>query len=266
MTRPAVPREAATVVLMRDREADGLPEVLMLQRHARDAFSANAYVFPGGMLEPADHSPLAVALSPGLTVAEAHRRMPDVQPPEKALGYAVAAIRETFEEARVLLARPAGGGTAPVPGGGLTAAREALHAGELTFLDWIADRGLCLTPEKLVYFAHWITPEANPIRFTARFFITAAPPGAEAQSDQREVTRHVWLTPAEALRRYEAGRIKLVNATLKNLEWLATFASTDAALAGLSTHTVRTILPKHVTLPDGSSKTLLPGDPGYDAA
>ncbi|MBI4083094.1 MAG: NUDIX hydrolase [Candidatus Lambdaproteobacteria bacterium] len=268
MAQPAVPREAATLVLLRDRRPGPGPlEVLMLKRHAADAFAANAYVFPGGMLEEADWGPRAPALSPRLSGDQALARMPDAAPPAKALGFAVCAIRETFEEAGLLLARDRGDTrwalelAAPRQ---VAEARAALHEGRLGFLEWLARQGWVLATERLLYFAHWITPAASPIRFDARFFAAEAPEAGEAASDQREVVHQQWFTPAEALAHHGEGRMKLVNATVRTLEWLGRFETAAAALAGLAGREIRPILPRAVVRPDGSRVTINPWEPGYD--
>ena len=102
------PRESATLVLMRDR-GSGAPEVLMVQRHANDAFAGGAFVFPGGVLEESDCAPESLALSEGLSPEAARAALGSVESGGRALGFYLAAIRETFEEVGVLLARTAAG-------------------------------------------------------------------------------------------------------------------------------------------------------------
>jgi 8-oxo-dGTP pyrophosphatase MutT (NUDIX family) len=285
----AVPRPAATVVLMRDRAGGagrrGRPEVLLVERHGASAFGAGAYVFPGGIVEPGDGGPEAARLSPGLTPAQAAARMPDLADPHAALGHFVAAIRETFEEALVLLAEaPEGAQAAPAPEGAqaapaperaqaalpstaeLEAVRARLHAGTAEFVPWLAQQGLRLATQRLVYFAHWITPEGVPLRFSARFFLVRAPEGAEVVPDRQEVLQHRWLEPAEAIAMRARGAIHLMDPTVRNLELLGRFASTDEAVRELGRREVRAIQPKLRRNADGTRRILYPWDPDYGQA
>jgi 8-oxo-dGTP pyrophosphatase MutT (NUDIX family) len=285
----AVPRPAATVVLMRDRAGGagrrGRPEVLLVERHGASAFGAGAYVFPGGIVEPGDGGPEAARLSPGLTPAQAAARMPDLADPHAALGHFVAAIRETFEEALVLLAEaPEGAQAAPAPEGAqaapaperaqaalpstaeLEAVRARLHAGTAEFVPWLAQQGLRLATQRLVYFAHWITPEGVPLRFSARFFLVRAPEGAEVVPDRQEVLQHRWLEPAEAIAMRARGAIHLMDPTVRNLELLGRFASTEEAVRELGRREVRAIQPKLRRNADGTRRILYPWDPDYGQA
>jgi 8-oxo-dGTP pyrophosphatase MutT (NUDIX family) len=263
----ATPREAATLVLMRER-APGPPEVLMVQRHAKDVFAAGAFVFPGGVLEEADCAPGSVALSERLSAAEAHRRLGSAEPPERALGYFLAALRETFEEVGVLLARTEAGEPwrpAPEEAPALRETRKALREGRIDFGQWLRGRALRPATDALVYFAHWITPEGRPMRFDTRFFLARAEPDVPVEPDQEEIVACRWITPADALAAYHDQSMRMVNATARNLELLARFASTDAALQGLKSLDVRPIRPKLVPQPEGGFRIVHPWDPEYDA-
>ncbi|MBI3993854.1 MAG: hypothetical protein HY342_11305 [Candidatus Lambdaproteobacteria bacterium] len=254
------------MVLLRDRDAGGgPPEVLMLQRHAEDKFAAGAYVFPGGMLESIDYGPRALALSP-LGAREAGEALPDVSPAEKALGFFIAAIRETFEEAGILLARtPEGTRWHPTPRElpAVREARRALHAGRLDFVDWVRGMGLRLATDEFQYFAHWITPAVRPIRFDARFFAVEVGPDVTAEADLREVQAPIWVTPGEALERFQRKEVNLLGATRANLSLLARYPSTREALAALRERTVEAILPKLRNNPDGSVTPVFPWDAQY---
>ncbi len=128
---PAKPRDAATLILLRDscRHSGGI-EVLLLRRHARSAFLPGAYVFPGGVVEETDFAPEMAALCSGLSFDQAHRIIKDVSPPQKSLGFFVAAIRESFEESGILLAHGNAGRRAP--------GRKADDA-----VGWIPGQGTC---------------------------------------------------------------------------------------------------------------------------
>ena len=263
---PATPLPAATVVLMRDRSR-GRPEVLLVQRDRAARAGPGAYVFPGGVVEPQDGSPAALRLSPALSPGQAQARLGlpvGAEPPGTGLAYYVAAIRETFEEALVLLAEPSaeGAGALP-PHAALLEARERMHAGALRFVDWAAAAGLRLLTRRLVYFAHWITPEAIAERFSARFFLIRAPEGAAVEPDRREVLQHRWLQPAEAIALRRQGDIHLMEPTVRNLELLGAFASTEEALRELNLRAVQAILPKLKVHPDGSRTLVYPWDDDY---
>ncbi len=263
---PVVARAASTLVLARPLESGGEPEVLMVQRHGRADFVPGMFVFPGGMVEPQDCSPLAQQLSPSLGAEQAQGLLiaEDGAGPRglEALGYFVAAIRETFEECGVLLARTAQG--APLPEQAAQARqalqlREAVAAGE-PFLPFVARQGWTLLTEELIYFAHWITPEAVPKRFDTRFFLARAPAGAQARVDHTEVVGHRWVTPSEALRQHEVGAMPMIEPTVLNLQLLQTFDSLADAQAGLRRRPVRRVLPKLVRRADGSGEIVLPWD------
>ena len=263
---PAAPaREAATVVLIRNRK-QGPPEMLMVQRHAEDKFAAGAFVFPGGVLEDNDFSEAAIDLSPRLPPAQAISLIPDAGSPEKALGFFVAAIRETFEEAGILLARTAAGEhwhPDTSQEAELREARDALHEGRLDFVPWMHDMGLSLATDHFRYFAHWITPEARPIRFDTHFFVIEVDKRLQAEADQREVQDHVWVTADEVLARHKAGDVSLVGATRVNLQLISEYANAADAVAGLSAREVVPIMPKLHKTKDGSVRPVFPWDPEY---
>src|SRR5574341_465440 len=188
---PAVPQPAATMTLVRDAPR-GL-EVLMLQRSLSLAFMPGVHVFPGGALDAADDSPALRALCVGLDDAAASRMLGLER---GGLAYWIAAIREAFEEAGILLAYDARGRIVPLNG---TAAeryrahRRALDAGHRDFTEFVLSEGLRLAVDRLRYFGHWITPVNSPRRYDTRFFLAIAPENQEAWHDERETIAHVWM-------------------------------------------------------------------------
>jgi 8-oxo-dGTP pyrophosphatase MutT (NUDIX family) len=124
------------------------------------------------------------------------------------------------------------------------------------------EASITLDAAALVFFAHWITPSAEPKRFDARFFVGALPPGQEARHDTVETVDALWATPAEVLRRYGLGELKLPPPTIRNLEELLPHATVEAALAWARARPVTAILPKLVPL-DGTLAIVLPWDPEY---
>jgi len=271
--RPVTPRPAATLVLMRDSAGGAPPEVLMVERSSGADFAAGAYVFPGGVLEAADMAPGAAGLSPALAPRQAGQVLASATSDVEALGYFVAAIRETFEESGILLGRPAkridsgvATGSADRQRIALAEARAKMNQGEVSFLDWMASRHWVLSTEHLVYFAHWVTPEAAPKRFDTRFFLAPAPQGMESAHDEREVVAHRWITAAGALEAWAQQRIHMIEPTVKNLERLAEFTSTEAALQGLRGKPVDRIMPKFVINAQGKRVIVFPWDPEYETA
>jgi 8-oxo-dGTP pyrophosphatase MutT (NUDIX family) len=209
----AEPRPAATVILARDRAAGGI-EVYLARRSARSKFVPDVYVFPGGALDAEDALQRATARLD---------RLPDAVPP----GFAVAAIRELFEEAGVLLARDAAGG-APDPAA-LAAAREALVSGT-SFVQVVEGSGWTLLASALAYYSNWITPPGLSRRYDTRFFVACSPEGQTAAVDAVELHDGHWLDPADALEQSRRGELALIFPTVKHLERLSAFASVDALL------------------------------------
>ena len=126
--------------------------------------------------------------------------------------------------------------------------------------------GLRLATDRLVYFAHWITPEDQPLRFDTRFFAAPAPPGQVPSGDEYEMTDLRWLAPAEAVAASTRGEIMLRNPTVKNLLRFDGARTVTEALDQVRDRPVPTILPRIVVEADGTRRALLPGDRGYDEA
>src|SRR5712675_2778610 len=203
-----VPRPASTILLLR-AGTDEI-EVFMMVRHYEIDFNSGALVFPGGSVDKGDQEIIArPELYSGGEGLDAD-----------ALAFRIAAIRETFEESGILLARPKGSTTlvdARRAGEIEAAHRAALCEGKTTFLQVLADNGLRLALDELVPYAHWITPEGMPKRFDTWFFLAAAPPEQAGGHDGKESTDSIWVSPREALAGGESGRFKLPFPTTRNL-------------------------------------------------
>lgn len=265
-------RPASTLMVVRDAPAgphQGTLEVLLVRRSLRSAFVGGAYVFPGGALDPGDGGQAAAASSEGLDDATASRIL-GVE--TGGLAYWVAAVRESFEEAGVLIARDRPGDRVVSfagPGGAARAARlaghrRALNAGTADFFDVMRAERLHLALDRVHYVAHWVTPEGAPRRFDTRFFVTPAPEGQVAAHDAGETISHLWIRPADALARHRSGGLHLVLPTIQNLEALAASPTTEALLETVARiRDVPTIRPRLAGGP-GGARLLMPGDPGYD--
>jgi 8-oxo-dGTP pyrophosphatase MutT (NUDIX family) len=263
--KPVVnPSSAATLVLLRDRP-DGEVETLLVKRHGRSRFAGGDYVFAGGKVEADDMPADAEQFCHRLGAAEASRRLGGGLPPRDALGFWVGAIREAFEEVGLLLAyRQDGTPLAfdPEERERFAAHRAACQVSNRAFFDLLRTERLTLATDRLVYFAHWITPEENPIRFDTRFFAAPAPAGQSPDPDGKEIVDLRWFTPVEAFAARERGEISLRLPTMKNLELLADGATAAAVLDALGTRPVRTIRPR-VLIVDGNPVPVLPGDPRW---
>jgi 8-oxo-dGTP pyrophosphatase MutT (NUDIX family) len=224
---PTVPRLAATVMLVR-ASASGTLEVYVTRRHARSRFMPGAFVFPGGGVDEADRA-----------IAETRVRGRAGNATSELV---VAAVRETFEEAGVLLASDTSGEPARIDATVLDAARTALLDGG-SFGDLLEAHDLWIDADRFAYYSNWITPASEPIRFDAHFFIARAPSDQIAAADAREVYDGVWLAPADALAQAEGGAITLRFPTRKHLARLARFDDVDALLAHARTRTVSPVAP-----------------------
>jgi 8-oxo-dGTP pyrophosphatase MutT (NUDIX family) len=230
----AIPRDAATLILMRDvdRASTGI-EILLVRRHSKSVFMPGFYVFPGGRVETADYTPQAGEICHGLSFQQARDTIPDSSPPEKALGFFVAAIRETFEEAGILLAyreKPGIIDLSEDEKARFARYRRQVMKDPFSFAPIIEKEKLKLAAENLFYFAHWITPEISPIRFDARFFVSVAPSNQEVLCDALETTEHVWISPRKAIKKQGAD-FYLAPPTLASISVLAEFSSADEVIA-----------------------------------
>jgi len=197
------------VLLIRD--APDL-QVFMLRRNLRSAFAAGAYVFPGGAVDPEDGDvPLDQHEDPGGDV-----------PAAVPSRFRVAAIRESFEEAGVLLARDASTG-APVDAASLQPAREALRRGDRTFAEIVRDLDVVLDTASLWPIGRFITPAGAPRRFDTWFFVAAAPAGHAYRHDEDETVASLWIRPGDALERDRQGGFELIEPTWCTLGLIAPY-------------------------------------------
>ena len=254
---PANPRPAATVVVLRDGPAG--PEAFMVRRHEGTAFMGGAHVFPGGRVDEADENADA-AWCDGIDHAVS--QLPSM-PPQEATAYHVAAARELFEEAGVLLARDRTGAFVRLAGADhdrFKHARHTVHGGATTLRALVDGEGLRLALDALVLFAHWVTPPIDTRQFDTRFFMTRVPPHQAPAHDDTETTHSAWVRPADAIAQAIRSEIVLPPPTWTTLRELERFASVDAALAWAAARRIVRRMP-HLVEDDARRLLLLPGDP-----
>ncbi|HEV7426428.1 MAG TPA: NUDIX hydrolase [Thermoanaerobaculia bacterium] len=211
---PPIP--AASVIVLRDAPL----EVLMIRRHSKSSFVPDAWVFPGGGVEPADYD-----LGDGTEISTMR----------------IAAARELFEESGIWLGAPLDDADAK---------RRALLGGEITFASLIDESPIDLT--NLVWTSRWITPVGVPKRFDTYFFLAAVSRDAVASAENVEAVEAIWISPAEAIE-----KLQIVFPTQKNLEALAGFSAAEELLAsrrGVDVPATRPVL----VVEDGRKKIILP--------
>ena len=255
---PVPARPAATVLLVRDAEPTGV-EVFVLRRTANAVFAADMYVFPGGRVDDVDHAAELEPYCDGLDDATASARLGI---DKGGLAFWVAAVRECFEEAGVLLARRRDGGPLVVD----EADRAAVHDGTLSMEQLCRRDDLVLDLSAIRYIAHWVTPVGEgPRRFDTRFFLAAAPQDQEGVHDDAELVHSMWVRPADAVAQAAAGELLMMPPTIANLRFVADCADGAAALAVAdAVGDIPMILPKLRKTTDGSRQVALPGDADYD--
>ena len=259
---PPAPAPAATLVLLREG-AGAAPEILLIQRHRASKFAAGDHVFPGGRIEPDDHPGDAAEWCAGPGAEQAARVPGDGSAGNGALGYWIGAIREAFEEVGVLLATDAAGRPPRIDAARLADYRRACQKDHRAFWDLVRGERLRLATDRLTYFAHWITPEENPLRFDTRFFAAPMPEGQQPLADDHEIVGVRWLSPRDAFEAQRRGEISLRRPTIANLKLFDGAVSVADALGRLAGRPIVAIRPRVVTDPDGTSRALLPGDPGW---
>jgi 8-oxo-dGTP pyrophosphatase MutT (NUDIX family) len=242
---------ASTVLLVRD--IPNAFEVFMVTRHHKIDFASGALVFPGGKLDPQDSDAALLVTCDGQGLSD------------DALAVRICGIRETFEEAGVLLARD--NVTGEILSGARCAElahvyREALHGGDVSLLELIQKEDLTLACDQLTLFARWVTPAFFPRRFDAFFFLAEAPKDQIASHDDIESTDSVWTTPSGAIADADEGRKTVVFATRMNLQKLAQFDTTVSLVKGTTENEVVTVEPG-IEDNDGDITYTIPIEAGY---
>lgn len=247
---PVPARPASTVVILRDG-AEGIETFMVVRNHAID-FAAGALVFPGGKVDAHDSLPDWDDLAPGTPSAPSRE-------------FLVAAARETFEEAGLLLARRKG--ESDILGHDeaheiVVRDRARLNNREITFAEILRREQLEIATDLLVHFAHWITPLPVPKRFDTQFLLVAAPVSQLGHHDGSESVEGIWIRPDVALREADAGRRTLVFATAMNLKKLTQFSTVAETVAATRGKPVVTVMPRMERTPEGR-KLIIPAEAGY---
>ncbi len=251
---PIIP--SATVLLVKDI-TDAF-EIFMVTRHQNIKFAGGALVFPGGKLDQQDSDEALLATCRG-------QRGPADELTDEELALRICGIRETFEEAGVLLARDNESGD--ILSGERCAVlvqqyRESLHSGETGLLEIIQKENLTLACDQMTVFARWVTPKFFSKRFDTFFFLARAPQGQLASHDNIESTGSLWTTPAGAVADGDAGRKVVVFATRTNLLKLALFNSVDSLLENTLKEEIVIVEP-FITDNDGDVTFRIRDDAGY---
>jgi 8-oxo-dGTP pyrophosphatase MutT (NUDIX family) len=265
--QPVVPRPAATVLLL--REGRDSIEVLLIRRHEKLAFMGGMWVFPGGSVCAADASPAALARIPSASqtgcarLDTLHGEPVDAK---ECLALTVAACRETYEETGVLLASDAAGRHCDNDlAARLQERRRAIASQPELFAELLQAEDLFLRVERLVYWAHWITPSIVPRRFDTRFYLAPVPSDQRAVIDSTETIDHAWMSPAAIVAAALTGDMPVSHPTLYNLMELDASLQQHSSLQELliaeSQRSVVAILPKMVH--EEQTAMVLPWDPFY---
>ncbi|PKB13657.1 NUDIX domain-containing protein [Novosphingobium kunmingense] len=240
------PKPAATIMLLRD---DPEFQVLMVKRHQQIDFASGALVFPGGKLHRGDSDPAWVEHCAGWDQFDVVQRT-----------LRVAAIREVYEEAGILLAH--------YPSGELFEAasdpdvRVAVDRGDLAFIDVVRELGVQLRLDALIIFARWITPPIMPKRFDTYFYAVRAPANQIAACDGHETVDAEWISPSDVLRLAESGRRTVIFPTRMNLQLLAEANNAADCIRRAEERILVTVLPK-VEERDGKRVLVIPDNAGY---
>jgi len=244
---PVTPRAAATIMLLRD---DPEFEVLMVERHHQIDFASGALVFPGGKSHTGDADPAWRDWALDWETYDGDQR-----------ALRIAAIREVFEEAGILLARHAdgrhiAGEVCPMD------VRKAVDKGETDFIDVVRGLDVKLDLGALTVFAHWVTPVFMPKRFDTWFYVVKAPDDQLAACDGHETVDAEWISPGEAVHLALTGEKNVIFPTRMNLQLLAEAHDADDAIARASSRRIVTVQPQIQERPDGRF-LVLPSDAGY---
>ena len=259
-------RSAATVLILADRPD---LQVLMLKRNARSIFVGDMWVFPGGAVDPEDGTPEADAVVDGLTDIDASKCLGIDQ---GGIAFWVAALRETFEEAGILLARTPGDAELVDLSHSDTETRfsiyrDGVNAGEVDFVSMIREQGLVLDGSGVHYVSRWVTPLGPPRRYDTRFFVTAMPEGQQPLHDDDEAVHHEWIRPVEALALNDSDEMLMMTPTISMLDRLSRYRNAAEAISAAEDNDENhdeTVRIRYGI--EGPGRIAWPEDPDYEQA
>ncbi|MFE7441438.1 NUDIX hydrolase [Streptomyces chartreusis] len=252
---PVTPKRAATVMLLKDTDTG--PSVHMLRRRTSMAFAGGAYAYPGGGVDPRDEQQIRWA---GPTRAWWARRLGLEEAAAQAI--VCAAVRETYEEAGVLLAGPTDDSVVgDTTGEDWEADRAALVARDLSFAEFLDRRGLALRSDLLGAWTRWITPEFEPRRYDTWFFVAALPEGQRTRNASTEADRTVWIRPTDAAASYDKGELLMMPPTIATLRQLTPY---DSAAQTLTAAPDRDLTPVLAQARLGEDGEIVLAWPGHD--
>ncbi|HJM38374.1 MAG: NUDIX hydrolase [Acidimicrobiales bacterium] len=238
---------AATMILLDDRPD---LQVLMLLRNDSSGFVASHTIFPGGAIEQDDRSSTWDDLISGLTNEEADEQLRT----EEARSYWIAAIRETIEEVGVVIGSDEEG---------LLEDRKTLENGTANFSQIISQRALSLDLSAVKPISRWITPKGGSRRYDTYFFVARSRSSVIPRVDGKEAVEVFWITPSEALQKWELGELTMISPTLATLKQLQTYRNTDEIFSVLDSKP----LPENIRIIDESKALpLFPNDENYEAS
>jgi len=251
-SQPVVPLPSATVVIGRNTPDDY--EIFMIVRHQKSAFAGGALVFPGGKVNESDYYQ---------GIEERCDGVEDLS--QEEISVRVAAIRETYEESGILIARPKGGDEMISSDqlSSFESYRRKLTKDEMTIKQFLETEDLVLTLDQLTLFAHWITPETSPKRYDTLFFLTKAPPEHSGQHDGMESVDSVWLTPEKVLEEHYAEKRTVMFPTRMNVEKLGRYKSIEETIEKTKAARVVTVRPWVENRDDGQFLCIQP-EADYD--
>ncbi|HON78790.1 MAG TPA: hypothetical protein PK544_09890 [Spirochaetota bacterium] len=241
------PRSAATLMILRNGVNGGgqSPEVLMLLRHPGNKFVPLNYVYPGGAVDEEDTAGDIIDRCRGIVPLEAMNIIPEAKTPEYAMGFWIAAIRETFEETGILYAVNSNGDPVTLSGPEekerFSRYRREIHEKKLSLYSMLEREGLFPDAGRIFFFSRWITPPFSSIRYDAHFFVAGFPEGQDVRHDGKELTEHVWISPAEALAKYRQGNFRMVLPTVETIREAGRYQTIEDAISGLSQSKYRNV-------------------------
>ncbi len=251
-------RPAATLILLRDTKVgykDINYEIFMLRRNLNSDFIGGAFVFPGGGLLTDDSDETVLKRCRNFDFKHNDARF---NLSSGSIAYFIAAVRETFEEAGILVGLCQHDNNVD-----FQTYRDQLNLKRIKFSEFLEIENLYLDLSEIVYFSHWTTPIGPPRRYSTRFFVTKVDPKFELSHDNGETVESRWINPKLALELSTAGEIEIIFPTFKNIEKLLSFGSSEELIQGLAQMQVISEVTPKIVLENEEFKILIPGDEGF---